>query len=126
MFGAGTKLAITRAGDPGLSAGVRWPLAGGVAAFMLALALLHVGAEWTSLRDRAFLGRLALAAFGIALAAIGGDLEPIVFVALLTLGVLGQLLVEAFTFPVGAASIVQPLPAETALTPAAVQAERSY
>jgi len=45
MFGAGTKLAITEAADAGLTTGARWALAGGIAAFALALALFHIGAE---------------------------------------------------------------------------------
>ena len=57
-FGVGTKLAIGEAVQAGLSAGTRWALAGGIGAFALSLAALHVGAEWTSLRDRTFIGRL--------------------------------------------------------------------
>jgi low temperature requirement protein LtrA len=107
-FGAGTRLAITHAGDPGLGAGARWALAGGIAAFALALALLHIGAEWTSPRDRTFIGRLVLAALLITLAAVGSGVTPLLFVALIAGGVLGQLLLEAFTFPTGAATIWQP------------------
>jgi low temperature requirement protein LtrA len=108
MFGAGTKLAITHAADPGLGAGARWALAGGLAAFSLALALMHIGAEWTSARDRTFQGRIALAAIAIVLAAFGGALAPVAFVVLLAAAVLGQLLLEAFTFPIGAASVWEP------------------
>jgi low temperature requirement protein LtrA len=115
LFGAGTELAITQAADPGLGVGVRWALAGGIAAFALALAVLHIGAEWTSLRDRTFLGRIVLAALAIALAVAGGGMAPLAFVVLLAVGVLGQLLLEAFTFPVGAASVWEPPePAESA------------
>jgi low temperature requirement protein LtrA len=108
-FGAGTKLAITHAGDSGMGAGARWAFAGGIAAFVLALAILHIGAEWTSLRDRTFVGRLLLAATLIALAAVGGGLAPLVFVFLVAGAVLGQLLLEAFTFPTGAASVLEPV-----------------
>ncbi len=107
-FGAGTKLAITHAADPELAAGTRWALAGGIAAFALALALFHIGAEWTSPRDPTFQGRIALAGLAVALAAIGGGIAPVAFVALLAALVLGQLLLEAFTFPTGAASVWVP------------------
>jgi low temperature requirement protein LtrA len=60
VFGVGTKLAITQAARPSLSAGTRWALAGGLGAFALSLAVLHIGAEWTSMRGRTFLGRLVL------------------------------------------------------------------
>jgi low temperature requirement protein LtrA len=107
-FGAGTRLAITQAAHAGLDAGARWALAGGVAAFALSLAALHIGAEWTSPRDRTFLGRIALALLSIALAAGAGGIVPWAFVVVLAGALLGQLLLEAFTFPLGAASIVQP------------------
>ena len=107
-LGAGTKLAITHAADPGLVAGTRWALAGGIAAFALALALFHIGAEWTSPRDPTFQGRIGLAGLAIVLAALGGTIAPVAFVALLAALVLGQLLLEAFTFPTGAASVWVP------------------
>ena len=107
-FGAGTKLAIIHAGDAGLGAGTRWALAGGLAAFALALATFHLGADWTSPRDRTFIGRLVLAAVLIVLAAAGGGLSPLLFVILVTIAVVAQLLLEAFTFPTGAASVLQP------------------
>jgi low temperature requirement protein LtrA len=107
-FGAGTRLAITHANAAALEPGARWALAGGIATFALALAILHLGAEWTSLRDRTFIGRLVLAAVLVALAAFGGGLNPVVFVLLVGAAVLGQLLLEAFTFPTGAASVLPP------------------
>ena len=106
-FGAGTQLAITHAAGGGVDAGTRWALGGGIAAFLLALALFHIGAEWTTRRDPTFIGRLAVAGLSIILAAFGGGLSPPAFVALLAAGVIGQLLLEAFTFPAGAASVVQ-------------------
>jgi low temperature requirement protein LtrA len=107
-FGAGTQLAITHTAGPALGAGTRWAFAGGIAVFALALALLHIGAEWTSPRDRTFLGRLSLAAISIALAAAGGGIAPLAFVVIVAAAVLGQLLLEAFTYPVGAASAWEP------------------
>ena len=107
-FGVGTKLAVIHAVDPVLGAGARWALGGGVGAFALALAAIHLGAEWTSLRDPTFLGRVGLAGFVVALAAVGGGVSPLGFVALLATAVLGQLLLEASTTRAGAASVWQP------------------
>jgi low temperature requirement protein LtrA len=107
-FAAGTTLAITHADHSALEAGARWALAGGLAAFVLALAVVHLGAEWTSMRERTFVSRLVLVALLLLLAAFGGTLSPLVFVLLLTAALLGQLLLEAFTFPTGAASVLEP------------------
>jgi low temperature requirement protein LtrA len=107
-FGAGTKLAIQHADDAALIPGARWALAGGIAAFALALAILHLGAEWTSRRDPTFIGRLVLVAVLVALAAFGGAISPLAFVLIVAAAVLGQLLLEAFTFPTGAASVLPP------------------
>jgi low temperature requirement protein LtrA len=107
-FAAGTTLAINEVDQTALEAGARWALAGGLAAFVLALAVVHIGAEWTSTRDRTFLGRLVLVTLLVVLAAVGGALSPLVFVLLVTAALLGQLLLEAFTFPTGAASVLDP------------------
>lgn len=107
-FGVGTKLAIGEAVQPGLAAGTRSALAGGIGAFALSLAALHIGAEWTSLRDRTFIGRLGLAAFTFALAAFGGSIAPLGFAGLLAAAVLAQLLLEAVTAKPGAASVWYP------------------
>jgi low temperature requirement protein LtrA len=107
-FGAGTHLAITHAAGAGLEAGIRWALAGGIAAFALSLSLFHLGAEWTSARDPTLIGRFLLAGLAIALAALGGGLDPLAFVAIITGALLAQLLLEAFTFPEGAASVWEP------------------
>ncbi|HTX12765.1 MAG TPA: low temperature requirement protein A [Solirubrobacteraceae bacterium] len=109
-FGEGTRLAVTKAADASLSADTRWALAGGIGAFALSLAVIHLGAEWTSLRDRTFLGRIGLAAATLTLAALGGRLSPVLFVVLVTAAVLGQLLLEAFTPRGGAATVWQPEP----------------
>lgn len=106
--GAGVKLAITHADAPSLEAGARWAICGGLACYLLALAALHIGAEWTSLRDRAFLGRLGCAALAIALAAAGGSLAPVAFVGILAAMFVAQLSLELLTVPVGAASVWSP------------------
>jgi low temperature requirement protein LtrA len=113
-FAAGTTLAITEVNRDALEPGGRWALAGGLAVFALALAVMHLGAEWTSVRDRSLLARILLVAILVTLAALGGGLSPLVFVLLVMAAVLGQLLLEAFTFPTGAASVLQPQ--ETALS----------
>lgn len=107
-FGDGTRLAIAEAAQAGLSAGTRWALAGGVAAFALSLAALHLGAEWTSVRDRTFVGRVGLGAIALTLAAAGGGIAPPVFVALLAVAVLATLLVDAFSPRAGAATVWEP------------------
>ncbi len=101
-FGEGTRLAITEAAQPGLGAGTRWALAGGIAAFAVSLAVVHIGAEWTSLGDSAFLGRLSLTTVTVALAAAGNGIAPLAFVGLLAAAVLAQLLLEAVTVREGA------------------------
>src|SRR5581483_11763636 len=107
-FAAGTTLAITHADEASLESGARWALTGGLAAFLLSLAIIHIGAEWTSLRDRAFIGRLVLAGLLIALAAFGGAIAPLAFVLVVGAAVVGQLMLEAYTFPTGAASVLTP------------------
>jgi low temperature requirement protein LtrA len=121
-FGDGTRLAITEAAQPGLGAGARWALAGGIGTFALSLAVVHLGAEWTSLRDRSFIARICVAALAFALAAAGGAIAPVLFVAVIAVAVLAALLVEAFTFRAGATSIWEPpAPAEVAAGAAAVE-----
>jgi hypothetical protein len=58
------------------------------------------------MRDRTFLGRIRLALIAVALAAFGGGLPPVAFVALLAAAVLAQLVLDAFTPRVGQRSIV--------------------
>ena len=106
-FAAGTTLAITDVDHAGLGPGARWALAGGLAAFALALAVGHIGAEWTTMRDRSFVSRLVLVGLLVVLGALGGALSPLAFVLFLTVALLGQLLLEAFTFPTGAASVLE-------------------
>ncbi len=106
-FGEGIKIAIIHGAQPNLATGARWALAGGVAAFAVSLAVIHLGAESTSLHDRTFLSRIALTAVALILAAAGGRIAPVVFVALVGAALLGQLLLEAMTPRSGAATIVQ-------------------
>jgi low temperature requirement protein LtrA len=105
---AGAKLAITHADNAGLLAGARWAMGGGLACYLLSLAVLHVTAEWTSLRDRTFIGRLGASAVMLALAALGGGLAPVLFVALLAASLVAQLALELASPQVGAASVWAP------------------
>jgi low temperature requirement protein LtrA len=107
-FGVGTGLAITEATHAQLAAGTRWAMAGGIAAFALALATIHIGAEWTNTRDRTFLSRNLLVLVALVLAASAGGTSPFVFVGVLALAVVGQLMFEAFTPRQGAASVIEP------------------
>jgi low temperature requirement protein LtrA len=107
-FGEGTRLAIVGAAHSSLGAGARWALAGGLGVFALSLATLHLGAEWTSPRDRTFVSRIWFAVLALVLAGLGGGLPPVVFVLLLAVAVLGQLMIEAFSFKAGAASVWAP------------------
>ena len=106
--GAGTKIAITHADAASLGAGARWAIGGGLACYLLALALLHIAAEWSSFRDRAFVGRLVCSALAVGLAGGGAVLSPVVFVAILAVAVVLQLVLELATYPVGAASVWTP------------------
>ena len=116
-FGVGTKLAISEAMRPDLPPATRWALAGGIGAFALALAAVHIGAEWTSMRDPTFVSRNLLVVLALGLAAAGGGLPPLLFVGVLALAVLGQLLFEAFTPRAGAASVVEPVGQPFAIGP---------
>jgi low temperature requirement protein LtrA len=107
-LGAGTKIAITHADASTLGAGARWAMSGGLACYLLSLALLHIAAQWSSMRDRAFLGRLATSAVAIVLAGAGGVLSPVVFVALLAAALTAQLVLEVLTYPLGASSVWAP------------------
>jgi low temperature requirement protein LtrA len=105
---AGVKLAITHADNASLLAGARWAMGGGLACYLLSLAVLHLTAEWTSPRDRAFIGRLGISAVMLLLAALGGGLTPPLFVGLLAAALIIQLAIELVSPPIGAASVWAP------------------
>jgi low temperature requirement protein LtrA len=108
LLGVGVELAITHATESALDPEARWAIAIGLAAYLLSLAVFHLAAEWTTLRDRALAGRVLLAALVILVAALGGSLPPVAFMAILSAGLGAQLVLEAVTLPVGAASVWQP------------------
>jgi low temperature requirement protein LtrA len=112
--GVGTKLAIHDAAEGHLTAGTRWALCAGLAAYLLALGIFHLSAEWSSSRDPILLARLAVAAAALVLAALGGPLSPLLFMGLLTCAIVALLVLEASSFPEGAASVYEPAPAGSA------------
>ncbi len=59
--------------------------------------MLHIGAEWTSLRDRTFPGRVWPAALTLTLAAASCSIAPLAFIGLVAAALLGQRLLEGFT-----------------------------
>jgi low temperature requirement protein LtrA len=89
--GAGITLAIEQSSTSGLDAGTRWALAGGAAAYLL---FLTVAQRRTVLGflPRTTQSRVLAAVALLALAAVGGDLEPVAFTAFTT-GVLVTLVV---------------------------------
>ena len=110
LLGVGTELAIAHATDGQLDAGVRWAASLGVASYLMALSVIHLAAEWTTPRDPVLLGRTAVATLALLVAALGAGLPPVVFMTLLVLPTAAQLVVEALTAPVGAASVWAPSP----------------
>ncbi|MFL5896269.1 MAG: low temperature requirement protein A [Thermoleophilaceae bacterium] len=112
-LGAGLKVAIKHSHAAHLSPGARWAVCGGAAAYLLALAILHLAAEWTTRSDRAFVSRLVLSGLMVVLASTGGALAPTVFMSLVAAGLLTQLVLEALTYPSGAASVWVPPPASS-------------
>jgi low temperature requirement protein LtrA len=81
--GAGIALAIEQSSEPGLDAGTRWALAGGVAAYLLFLTVaqrrLVIGFPALTAQSR-----LAAAAALVVFAALGGSLEPVAFTTFTT------------------------------------------
>jgi low temperature requirement protein LtrA len=112
-FGAGVKVAIHHSHAAHLDAGARWAVCAGIAAYLLSLALLHLAAEWTTLRDRAFIGRVVCSSLALLLAGFGGGLRPLAFMLLVAAGAVAQLVLEAVTYPTGAASVWVPPPASS-------------
>ena len=88
-------------------------MCGGVVAYLLALAILHLAAEWTTRSDRAFVGRLVLSGLLVAIAFVGSALSPPVFMGVVAGGLLAQLVLEVATYPTGAASVWAPPPASS-------------
>jgi low temperature requirement protein LtrA len=82
-FGAGITLAIEQSAAGGLDAGARWALAGGAAAYLACVTvtqrMLVLGLHRGTVRSR-------LVAIGVlfAVALVGGELDPVLFMALTT------------------------------------------
>ena len=72
--------------------------------FVFAAAVIELATALADHPTNAVLGRFA----GLFFAITWDTLSPLLLVLLLTAGVLGQLLLEPFTFPTGAASVLEP------------------
>ncbi len=94
--GAGIALAIEHSSDPGLDAGTRWALAGGVAVY---LACLTVAQRRLSLRFLALTAQSRAVGAGVlvAFAALGSELEPVIFTALASGVLVGLVLVKLWS-----------------------------
>jgi low temperature requirement protein LtrA len=95
MLGVGAKLAIEHAGDAALDAEIRWALCAGLALYLLSLSFFHVAAVRTTLRERALISRLSVAATLLALAAVSSAVDPLLLVTLVAAVALAQLVIEA-------------------------------
>jgi low temperature requirement protein LtrA len=93
-FGVGAKLTIGHAGDDSLDAGTRWALCGGLATFLLCLAVFHTAVR-TNVADRVPASRVVAALTLLALALAGGTLPPLALAAILTTILVVQLVIEA-------------------------------
>ena len=93
-FGVGAKLAIGDAGDDSLDAGTRWALCGGLATFLLCLAVFHTAVR-TNIADRVPQSRVVAALALLALALAGGALPPLALAAILMAILVTQLVIDA-------------------------------
>jgi low temperature requirement protein LtrA len=94
--GAGIALAIEQSSAPGLDAGTRWALAGGAAVY---LACLTVAQRRMSLRFHALTAQSRAVGAGllVAFAALGGEIEPVIFTALASGVLFGLVLVKLWS-----------------------------
>jgi low temperature requirement protein LtrA len=90
--GAGITLAIEQSSEPGLDAGTRWALAGGIAAYLVCLTVAQSRTTTLGFLPRTAQSRLAGAGLLVAFAFLGGEVEPLAFTATTT-GVLIALVV---------------------------------
>jgi low temperature requirement protein LtrA len=81
--GAGITLAIEQSSEPGLDAGTRWALAGGTVVYLVCLTVAQRRLTLGFL-PRTARSRLAVAAVLVALALVGGEIEPLAFTAFTT------------------------------------------
>jgi low temperature requirement protein LtrA len=81
--GAGITLAIEQSSASGLDAGTRWALAAGAAAYLVFLTIAQSRTVLGFL-PRTTQSRVVAAGALLALAAVGGELEPVVFTAFTT------------------------------------------
>jgi low temperature requirement protein LtrA len=90
--GAGITLAIEQSSEPGLDAGTRWALAGGVATYLVCLTVAQSRTTTLHSLPRTAQSRIVAAAALVAFALGGGEVEPVAFTAITT-GVLVALVV---------------------------------
>jgi low temperature requirement protein LtrA len=96
--GVGIELAVVHAAEPGLSAGERAVLGGGVALFLLAMTAIHAAAA-DALPARGRLARAAGAAACVALVLLGGSMAPLLWTAVLAALVVVVTMHDARTTP---------------------------
>ena len=94
--GAGIALAIEHSSDSGLDAGTRWALAGGAAAYLVFLTIAQRRMVLGFL-PRTAQSRAVGAGVLVAFAALGGELEPVVFTGLATAVLFGLVVVKLWT-----------------------------
>jgi low temperature requirement protein LtrA len=105
--GAGITLAIEQSSAPGLDAGTRWALAGGTAAYLVFLTLAQSRLVLGFL-PRTARSRLVAVGALIALAAMGGTLEPVAFTVFTTTVLVGLVAFKLWTAHRAAAAAGEP------------------
>jgi low temperature requirement protein LtrA len=95
-LGAGIKLAIKATEETGLTNEVSWIIGGGVALFMLSVAVMHL-VTTHSRRDVDLWLRLGTAFLALGLGAIGADMGIVPLLAILTAALALQVVVELAT-----------------------------
>ncbi len=93
MAGVGVKQGILHASTSRLSAGGRWALCGGVAMFLLALALIR-SAAMHGVRDRLFLTRAGACGVIVLVGALGATASPAVVMGAVTALLLSAVIVD--------------------------------
>jgi low temperature requirement protein LtrA len=93
MLGAGTELAIVQTHEGSLDQAARWILCGGIALYLVAVSLIYTGMT-SGIRAALWWPRIAIAAFAVALAVLGRELDPALLVGLLAAGLVVHVVLE--------------------------------
>jgi low temperature requirement protein LtrA len=96
MLGAGTELAIEATPHGHLASGARWALCGGVAIYLITISLIYTGMTRT-IRAGLWWPRLSAVALALALAVVGGGIDPVLLMGLLAAGLVAHLVLEILT-----------------------------